>query len=231
MSLQTMIATSETEFIRTAANETARHINKNIASRGQCLVGLSGGSTPGPVYNALVALPIEWAKVFLFLVDERYVPANEKESNQRLIRETLLSVARIPEKNLLFPDTTLPYDRCAASYDQVLSKKFRDSTPDLVILGMGEDGHIASLFPPLADDDALDPQHAIISTETDRFAVRRRISATLPVLASARSCMFLLKGEAKQKVWQEMTQSKEDERRWPAKRIIRDTQCIALFCP
>jgi 6-phosphogluconolactonase/glucosamine-6-phosphate isomerase/deaminase len=95
---------------------------------------------------------------------------------------------------------------------------FRKGPVEIVTLGLGEDGHIASLFPPL--NDLAFGEKLVIHTQTDRFAVKDRISVTMHLLQDARSHIFFLKGAGKKKVWDEMMGSDEEEQRWPAKAIL-----------
>jgi 6-phosphogluconolactonase/glucosamine-6-phosphate isomerase/deaminase len=103
-----------------------------------------------------------------------------------------------------------------------------DHLPDLVILGMGEDGHIASLFPPVAEL-ALGDQALIIHTTTDAFAIHDRISVSLNLLAASDQQVLLLKGEKKKKVWESMLKSKEGDARWPAKRILEGGRATVIW--
>jgi 6-phosphogluconolactonase/glucosamine-6-phosphate isomerase/deaminase len=89
----------------------------------------------------------------------------------------------------------------------------------IVILGMGSDGHIASLFPPLQENAFGD--RLVLHTQTDNFAVRERISVSMIILGSAERKIFLLSGEEKKKVWEEMLLSDEDMHRWPALAVLK----------
>ncbi len=206
-------------FNRKGAEIIASVINICIAERGECIVGLSGGSTPQPVYEVLGRMDVDWTKVRLFLVDERHVPANHADSNQHMIHETLLAHASVPDDHLCFPDCSLPLKQCVEDYATRLKKQWGEHLPDLMILGMGPDGHIASLFPPL-EGGLMDDTRLVAHTTTDSFAVHDRITLTLNPIAAATSHVFLLKGGDKRRLWEEMLQRPENERRWPAKRIL-----------
>ena len=207
------------EFIQHSTAFIERCILSAISSRGHAVIGLSGGSTPGPVYELVGKnASIDWSKVWIFLVDDRYVREDSPHSNQFLIRSTLLRNAPIPESQFITPDTTLPIEECRARYDAELKSLFAKGPADLVILGMGNDGHIASLFPPLSEH-AFGPSLAIHTT-TDIFDIHDRISVTLPVLTQARQALFLLKGKEKKDVWEQMMKSTEGIARWPAKAVM-----------
>ncbi|TSC58693.1 MAG: 6-phosphogluconolactonase [Candidatus Peregrinibacteria bacterium Greene0416_19] len=204
-------------------------IHRGIADDGRCILGFSGGSTPGPVYRALgKADGIRWDKVWIFLVDERYTDATSPDSNQFLVRSALTDHTDIPEDHLLFPDTSLPIDDCIRAYDERLFTMLTSLHPDLVVLGMGEDGHIASLFPPVKEE-AWGKTLAIRS-RTDRFVVPDRVSVTFPVLTATSQSLFLLRGKPKIRVWDEMTASRDGPERWPAKEIVQRTSTTVITC-
>jgi 6-phosphogluconolactonase len=190
---------------------------------GTMTIGLSGGSTPAPLYTALGhRSDLPWERVRFFLVDERYVPADHADSNQRLVRSTLLAVH---DAELLAPDTTLDLAQCVQQYDQQLST----IVPDLVILGMGDDGHIASLFPPVSPG-AFGSQ-TVIHTTTDRFAVHDRISVTLPFLESAGERLFLISGEKKIALFRSQEHENQDPSMFPAHALFdqRTTWLLGQF--
>ena len=218
MDLENIATTSPQEFIDTSVRMLSERIHQNIDEYGRAIIGLSGGSTPRPIYSALGKCAIPWDKVSLFLVDERYVDKHDEESNQKLVRDTLLSAASIPEQNLLFPDTSLPIADCIHHYELKLAGMLSAGIPHIVTLGMGDDGHIASLFPPVSD--AAYGDHLVLHTETDRFAVHDRITTTMVIIGSADRKFFFLKGKEKKMVWEEMMTDKEDLSRWPAKAVL-----------
>lgn len=223
-------AQNNAEFITRSVASMAHVIRGSIAEHGRCLLGLSGGKTPGSIYEALgQEKDIDWSKVWLFLVDDRYIRKDSPHSNQFLLRSTLLRHAPIPESQLLFPNAALKLEECMDEYERVIIAAFAKHAPDLLVLGMGLDGHIASLFPPLSAE--AQSRRAVIRTTTDRFDVHHRITLTLSALQKARSALFLLTGKDKQAVWEEMMESEENERRWPAKDIVeRMATTVVMGC-
>lgn len=210
---------SGAEFADRSSAELEQAICDAIDEKGKCIIGLSGGSTPRPIYEALGKLKaIEWHKVSIFLVDERYVPAEHEESNQKMIRETLLQNAPVPEHQIIFPDTSLDLEECIDEYDSRVDQLMSDGI-DAVALGLGEDGHIASLFP--SDIDAiLEKEKRVIHTTTDTFAIKDRITVTLPVLWSAGKQFFFLKGKNKKKIFAEVLSENEDPVEYPAHALL-----------
>lgn len=214
-------AESDTDFTEKAVEWISHRMKRAITDRGQCILALSGGSTPKQIYRKLGQEDIDWSKVFVLLVDERYVPASHQDSNQRLVRDTLLAHAPIPETHLVFPDTSLPIDECVQDYEGKVHALWADHMTDVCVLGMGDDGHIASLFPPLAPH-MMDETRIVIHTTTDRFVIHDRITLTLNPIASASSTVFLLTGADKKRTWNEMLTSTEDETRWPVKEFFQE---------
>ncbi len=228
MQYQFLPLESEDAFILNSVEWINASVQKAIEDHGHCTIGLCGGSTPRVVYEALGELPLDWEKISIFLLDERYTPATHNDSNQKLVRDTLLKKATIPTENILFPDTTKPLDECVAWYEDQLLRHFSKYPPDIAIIGMGEDGHITSLFPPLTEN-MLDDGILVLHTTTDQFAVHDRISVSLHTVCSTAFRLFLLKGEKKKEVWDEMLTSKEGEARWPAKRVIATGEVTVLW--
>jgi len=215
--MATLITCQSDEFPKRGAELLERLIKEAISARGVCKLGFSGGSTPRDVYKALAgSTSIDWSSVIAFVVDERCIPASQADSNQNLLSQSgLLSVAA----RWVLPNTLLPPEECAKDYSNRLSSIFQSGEADVLTLGLGEDGHIASLFPPLPRAWLL-AEAPVILTHTDRFAVRDRITLTLPRISNARACVFFLKGSEKLAVWNAMMASPLDVVRWPAHQVI-----------
>ncbi|HEX6262446.1 MAG TPA: 6-phosphogluconolactonase [Actinomycetota bacterium] len=155
---------------------------------GPRTIALAGGATPQPVYAALAEHAYPWEEVDAFMGDERCVPLDHPESNFGKAREALLS--KVPARAHPMPGETCD----AVAYERTLRERFGDEVPsiDLVFLGIGEDGHTASLFP---GDAALDERERwVVPVDRPDF---RRLTLTLPVLNAAAAVMFLIDGETK----------------------------------
>ncbi len=202
------------EFITTAVQCLTDAILKAQQGGKTGTIGLSGGSTPKPVYEKLShEKKIDWKRVKFFLLDERYVPTDHQDSNAKMIREALLR-NEAASVSFIVPDTTLPLQDCIAQYN----KKVSSLHPDLLVLGMGPDGHIASLFPPVPAE-AFGPA-SVIHTTTDHFAVHDRISVTFPVLEAAAKRIFLITGEEKSSLLQKMQEGNQDASLFPASALM-----------
>lgn len=170
-----------------------------IADRGRFAVALAGGSTPRPLYARLAEPPlvnrVDWARVHLFWGDERNVPPSHPDSNYRMSRRTLLDRVPIPPENIHRIQGELEPHEAAAHYRLELQRVLGGGGRfDLIILGMGPDGHTASLFPDAA---VLDEQErsfvAVYVEKLDSW----RLTLTLPAINAARHVLFLVSGESK----------------------------------
>ena len=164
-------------------------IRETCARRGRCRIALAGGSTPAPVYRLLAEEPLAWEQVELFLGDERCVPPDDPASNARMVRETLLE--NLPQPGPRFHD--LPRaaeepEEAARAYSALLAEPL-----DLVLLGIGQDGHTASLFP---DSPALGEERAAVVT-TGPKPPNPRITLTPSVLLGAGVRVVLAAGADK----------------------------------
>jgi 6-phosphogluconolactonase len=226
MAITRIAALSPEEFAECGAALLTQWIAEAIEREGECLLALSGGSTPGPVYEQLAQCDIAWPRVWVCLADDRCVPADDDRSNQHLLRERLLQHASIPAAQLLLPSTEQPPDACAEEYGRRIETVTANRPIDVAILGMGDDGHIASLFPPLPDE-AFGPKTAI-HTITDRFDVHDRISMTLPVLSQAQRVLLLIRGAAKLRTFDEMSHQTHNPRMYPLHEILSRGQTTVL---
>lgn len=227
---------SSHDFIDAAVTVIERAIiAATIAGPGRCTLGLSGGSTPGPVYEKLGRKDtIDWERVHVFLVDERCVPVTDDRSNTLMIEQTLLRRANVPDLQRHFPDTTLAPADAADAYDDTLRSLFPDSGPDVVILGMGDDGHVASLFPPLSMADLTTTDYAIhtrvpLKDGSPRFPVLDRISVTPKVLRTAGTKIFLLNGENKKAPWETSIKPGANPLQWPAQLMLHHAFAVTRW--
>ncbi len=200
---QVRIFASPEHLFRAAAESFCRIGSQAIRDRGRFAVALSGGSTPRGLHEELVrnfAIQLPWQNVYFFWSDERHVPPTDPESNYRVANETLLSKLSIPADHIFRVPAEMPdAGEAAHAYEQTLHNFFRpaaESLPrfDLILLGMGPDGHTASLFPGTS---ALEEkQHWVVANWVEKFSTFR-ITFTYPVLNHAASVMFLVSGADK----------------------------------
>jgi len=207
------------QFVGRATEYLIIHIKDAIAKSEHCVLGLSGGSTPKDIYATLAkSTDFDWSKLYIFLVDDRYVPASHDQSNQKLIADSGLANKVLPE-HYIFPNTNLELKECIADYDHKIKTLFSNSPADIITLGLGDDGHIASLFPHVVEE-GFKHEKLVIHTTTDKFAIFDRITLVLQPLQASKNKVFFMKGEAKLKVWEEMIHSPPNSHRWPAQLVI-----------
>ncbi|MFB2593329.1 6-phosphogluconolactonase [Paracoccus sp. p4-l81] len=190
------------EFLELAvARAIAADLGAALRARGRATLALAGGTTPGPVFDILSAIELDWANVTVTVTDERCVPAHHDRSNARLLSERLLrGHARAARHLIWWQDGDTP-DSAAAR----VSGELADHLPlDVVLLGMGTDAHTASLFP-----DAPELQAALASDAAPVMAIHpasqpeARLSLTAPVLKGALAAHLMMTGDDKRKVWED----------------------------
>lgn len=190
-----------------------------IDQQGRATIALAGGNTPKAVYRAMAVADLPWDKLYIFWGDERYVPLTDPASNEGMVRENWLNRVTMPAANI-FPWPTQagsPQD-CADRYARTLTNFFNlgaGAQPkfDLVLLGMGDDGHTASLFP---HDRAL---AATGLTAVGAKGDEPRLTLTAATINAADAVAFLIAGSAKQQALQQVWAAVGDDQLYPARRI------------
>jgi 6-phosphogluconolactonase len=193
---------------RAAVDEIKTAAEAAIREHGRFTIALSGGNTPRAVYSLMAENKdsFPWAKTFFFFGDERSVPPDHPDSNYRMVDEVLFSRAPVPAANIFRVSAELGAVKAAEQYEAVV-REFFDLQPgqfprfDLILLGMGDEGHTASLFPgspAIAETSRLVVSNWIDKLKTDR------ITFTFPVINSAREAMFLVAGASKAEIVKEV---------------------------
>ncbi len=205
-----------------------------IAIRGRSRVALSGGSTPKRTYE-LLALPqraarVDWANVDIFWGDERYVPPDDPRSNYRMTREALLAHVPIPQANVHPVQTDIaPARAAAAACEDSIRQCFSMSSGiprfDLIFLGLGTNGHTASLFP---NSPVLSETKLLVAADFVGEVNMWRITTTVPVLNAGRTVAFLVAGKDKAEVTREVRSGRRDPDRLPAQ-LIQPTEGNLLW--
>ena len=191
-------------FSSDAADIIIHKISETIAARGRCILGLSGGNTPRSVYSeiAIKGKNVDWSKVFITFNDERCVPPEDKESNFRMANETILSKVPIPSENICRMQGELDPDVAAEKYENVLSKLANGSDilqHDLLLLGIGDDGHTASLFP---GTEALSENIKLVTKNFVPKLNTYRITMTYRLINASRDICFLVNDPRKENIVQ-----------------------------
>jgi len=207
---------SQTQWTWGAAVAISSVLARDLQQKPRARLLLSGGSTPAPVYAALSKAPLEWDRVDVALVDERWLLPDDPDSNSRLVRESLLqnNAAKARFENITRPGRSIEEAVNTANLHA-------QAPPGVVVLGMGEDGHTASLFPRMPNlDAALASRAAYVSADATgcpgagKFL--RRISLTPAGLAPAHTRLLLIRGEGKRKLLERVLDG-DDPHEYPAR--------------
>lgn len=200
---QVRVLASDAELFRASAEKFCEIGKQAIREHGRYTVALSGGSTPKGLHHELAttfAKELRWDKVFFFWGDERHVPPDFPESNFRMAKETLLSKLPIPADHVFRMRGELPdANQAATLYEQWLSEFFHPAPGqvpriDFILLGIGPEGHTASLFP---DTKALQEKQQLVVGNYVAVHSTWRITCTYPVLNHGANVMFLVDGASK----------------------------------
>ncbi|MGC1449046.1 MAG: 6-phosphogluconolactonase [Candidatus Sulfotelmatobacter sp.] len=229
------ILTTPQELFAAAAEEVVRASTEAVARCGRFTIVLSGGSTPKSLFNLLATnarTTLPWDRMFFFWGDERHVPPSDPDSNYRMAEETMLSKIPVPAGNVFRIPAENPDAAAAAeAYEQTLRKFFGlepGQVPrfDLILLGMGPDGHTASLFPGTA---ALQEKSRLVVANWVEKLKTSRLSLTLPVLNAAACVAFLVSGTDKASVLKCVLEDEAPGEQYPAKLVRpRDGKLIWL---
>jgi 6-phosphogluconolactonase len=224
------------ELSRAAASELLRLARRAVQARGLFSLALSGGSTPKSLYALLAEdssfrAEVPWDQTHFFWGDERHVPPEHPESNYRMAQETLLSKVPVPSENIhRIKAEDSNAQRAAEKYEETLRAFFRLKAGefprfDLVLLGMGTDGHTASLFP---GTQALRERKRLVVANWVEKLHAHRITMTLPVLNRAEMVLFLVSGEEKAETLRRVLADRRGKDPFPSQ-LIRPIQGKLLW--
>jgi 6-phosphogluconolactonase len=232
---QLHIVANAEELSRAAAEAIVRLAKGAVRARGSFAVALAGGSTPRSIYALLASevwhAQLPWEKMHLFWGDERHVPPNQADSNYRMVHEAMLAHVPVPVENVHRIKAEDPNaSQAAEEYEQTLRDFFhlaagRFPRFDLVLLGMGSDGHTASLFP--GTDALRERERLVVANWVEKFN-SYRITLTAPTLNNSACVIFLVSGEEKAETLQAVWQGSEQPERFPVQ-LIRPTDGRLLW--
>ncbi len=219
------VLTDKTALVKHAVSLVCDLIRQSVADRGYCTLALAGGSTPKPLYEELAQQDLPWQTLYIFWGDERYVGVDHPDSNAGMAKQAWLDRVPIPPEHIfIIPTGEADPAASARQYETTLKKIFAQlqgisdqefPSFDLVLLGMGDDGHTASLFP-----------HTPALAVTDRWVTvgnkqgDARITLTAPLINYSRAVIFLAAGTNKQDALSCIFAEHEDDMAYPA-RLIR----------
>ena len=223
---QLEINPSQEQLAQRAAELLASQLRLALAERERVLLALAGGTTPAAAYRQLGQAQLAWNRVDVLLGDERWVGPQDPSSNARMLQETLL--AQGPAREAVFHPVPTERDSPLASaeaFGETLRQLCAGDPPvlDLILLGLGDDGHTASLFPGSAAAGVSD--RAVAVGEGKGL---ERITLTAPVLSAARQVVFLVGGKGKQEALRRLLDPSESPLRTPAKLVQPRTPVLVL---
>jgi 6-phosphogluconolactonase len=195
---------------------------ESIAARGKFTIALSGGNTPGKLFSLLASASfrerIDWKKIFVFWGDERCVPMDSERNNAHMAKTLLLDKIKIPTANIYPIPVNLGPAEAAKKYEETLKVFFGEELPsfDLILLGLGDNGHTASLFPYTSV--LIETHHWIREVHVEEQK-EWRITMTVPLINQAAHIAFLVSGIEKAKVLQTILNGPYDPDQYPAQLI------------
>ena len=223
---QLEISANQAQLAQRAADLLASQLVQVLAERQRALLALAGGTTPAAAYRLLGQHPLAWDRVDVLLGDERWVGPQDPSSNARMLHETLL--AQGPAREARFHP--VPTERAtplasAEAFGEILGQLAPGDPPvlDLILLGLGDDGHTASLFPGSAAAGVTDRSVAVGEGKG-----LERITLTAPVLSAARQVIILVSGAAKQEALRRWLDPSESPLRTPAKLVQPSSPVLVL---
>lgn len=186
-----ILASEPSDLAREAAEWLTREVSRAIAERARCALCLPGGRTPEPVYRELASgSPVDWSRVEVYFGDERAVPPDHPDSNYHMVHRALLSLVLVPAGQVHRMEAErVDRDAAAQDYERRLPPRI-----DVLLLGMGQDGHTASLFPGSA---ALDERQRRVVAVLGAKPPAARLTITPPVIDAARTVAVLTTGDDK----------------------------------
>jgi 6-phosphogluconolactonase len=220
------------EVISAIADYVVDVAEEAITLNGEFNIALSGGSSPKKLYEMLSSTDyknrIEWNKVNFFFGDERYVPANDPQSNGNMVRVALFHPLHIEESNIFLVNTSLPPEEAALDYSDHITNHFKgkDSIFDLILLGLGDNSHTASLFPHTA---VLHDQSASVKPVFVKEQNVYRITMTAPLINQARHIAFMVYGQSKAEAVHHVLEGVFDPEQYPAQLIKSENHNIQWY--
>jgi 6-phosphogluconolactonase len=217
------------ESARAAADFLLSRARAALSAQGHLTIALSGGSTPRALYAHMREWTLPWQSVELCFGDERCVPPDHPDSNARMVQETLTAKGALSEAHVHRMRGELPPEQAARDYERALRQLFgKVSLPrfDIVLLGLGADGHTASLFPHSA---ALAESEAWVSANFVEGQAHPRLTLTYPVLNAAQLVVFLVSGADKARALREVLQGQESCQNIPARCVKPSSGELTFF--
>ncbi|MCX2739045.1 6-phosphogluconolactonase [Pontibacter anaerobius] len=193
-----------------------------VQKNGRFTVALTGGSSPKQLYQLLAQAPykeqVPWQQTYIFWGDERWVPLTDERSNAKMAKELLLDKVPVPQEQIYPMWDEMEPEKYAQKYEQILKDHFQDQSPafDLILLGMGDDGHTASLFP---GTEVLQEKSSWVQAYYLAPQSMYRITLTAPLINQAKRVLFMTFGDGKAQALHEVLEGERNPEQYPSQLI------------
>ena len=209
------------EFVNASAVFMASVCN---TSKNDCYIGLAGGKTPVPIYKNFAEGNIDPYRIHIYQTDERYIKKESEDSNYTMLKKSMLMQHEGQWGSVNIFDTSLPMDDALQAFEALLLN-VPDGVFDLLVLGVGTDGHVASLFP---NTQALDTEALVAHTQTDVHVGHDRLTIAPRVILKAKKICVVLSGEKKRPVYEELHTPTKDIHEFPA-HLLQTHDDVTVF--
>jgi len=220
------------ETIKGLADYFIQTVNTAIKEKGRCTVVLSGGNSPKKLYELLASFDysrqIDWDNIYFFFGDEHYVPFTDADNNGNMVKKALFEPLMIPDANIFYINTAVPPDESAKKYAQRILSYFKNDPVrfDLILLGLGDNSHTASLFP---HTPVLKEKKALVSAVYIKALSSYRITMTAALINEAHAIAFLIYGKAKAKAVYNILEGEKDLETHPGQLISPEDGVLHWF--
>lgn len=220
------------ELVEKMAEDFTRKVNAAVDDSGECNLVLSGGNSPKRLYETLASYPykseIDWDRISFFFADERSVPFNDPANNGLMIKRALFEPLKIADSRIFYISTLQSPEEAAKKYSRRIVAHFKDKPIrfDLVLLGLGDDAHTASLFP---HTPVLREQKALVSAVYPGKEAVPRITLTAPLINEAQSISFFVYGESKAEAVKQVLEGERNFEEYPAQLIHPEDGSVDWF--
>ncbi len=220
------------ELMEKMAEDFTKKVNAAVDDSGECNLVLSGGNSPKRLYELLASYPykteIDWDKIYFFFADERCVPFNDPANNGLMIKKALFEPLKIADSRVFYISTMQSPEESAKKYSKRIIAHFKDRPIrfDLVLLGMGDDAHTASLFP---QTPVLREQKALVSAVYPGKETTPRITLTAPLINEAQAISFFVYGENKAEAVKQVLEGEKNYEQYPAQLIHPEDGTVDWF--
>jgi 6-phosphogluconolactonase len=231
-SMSLFIYESVDELVEKMADDFMKKVNAVIEKSGECNLVLSGGNSPRRLYELLALYPykneIDWDSIYFFFADERCVPFNDPANNGLMVKKALFEPLKIADSRIFYISTLQNPEEAAKKYSKRILAHFKHNPIrfDLVLLGLGDDAHTASLFPRT---EVLHEQKALVSVVYPPNNGPARITLTAPLINEAMAISFFVFGDSKAPAVQQVLEGEKNYEEYPAQLINPEDGTVDWF--